>query len=63
MYIMIIRVIFTLLAIYNVQCMVFSDGKTNPRSLCPQLYQKTFRGYVPKGNITAGIVGISNRIC
>lgn len=22
--------------------------------LCPRLYQKTFKGYVPKGNVSAG---------
>lgn len=48
-----IFVLFILLT--SVTSQLFGDNKTNARSLCPQLYQKTFRGYVPRGNITAGI--------
>jgi hypothetical protein len=36
----------------------------NIRTICPRLYERTFKGFVPKGNLTAGIFkeieGVSN---
>jgi hypothetical protein len=28
----------------------------NIRTICPRLYERTFKGFVPKGNLTAGTV-------
>lgn len=32
-----------------------SDAQPDYRRLCPRLYQKIFRGYVPRGNLSAGV--------
>lgn len=32
----------------------FGKSKDNYLSSCPRIYQKSFPGYIPKGNLTAG---------
>ncbi|KAJ8953581.1 hypothetical protein NQ318_003003 [Aromia moschata] len=45
-------IIILLFCISN--CHLYSNSKSI-RSQCPRLYEKTFRGYIPRGNLTAGI--------
>lgn len=33
---------------------LYSTLKASHHPICPQIYQKIFKGYVPQGNLSAG---------
>lgn len=43
-----------LLLLLSILNEIFSYPSTSVKSDCPKLYPKVFKGYVPRGNISAG---------
>lgn len=43
------------LMISSSRTQLYSSNKNELLTVCPHLYQKVFRGYVPRGNLSAGM--------